>query len=367
MPGLKLGIVGASAGIAGSHLEAIAKFPSEAVIVGMADVAPERGRKRAQAAGCPFFTDHRALLSGAKPDVVVITTPHPFHAPIALDAFAAGAHVLTEKPVAVEVAEADAMIAAADKAGRILAVNYQRRFSAGAEYARRLVTDGAIGDLIRVLVVEPWFRTDTYYRSGSWRGTWKGEGGGVLMNQAPHTLDLLCHLAGLPAKVWGWTRTRFHKMECEDSAQAMFEYPNGAPGYLTTSTVEAGLEFRLQLAGERGVLEIAGDKVYRYGFEQPLVEFMRTSPTTWEGPKVTKEEVVLPAGGGGGHVDVYRDLFAAIREGRPHRASGRESLMSLELANAIVLSSHLDRAVALPVDRAAYSALLSKLRSEPLR
>ena len=187
------------------------------------------------------------------------------------------------------------------------------------------------------------------------------------MNQAPHTLDFVCHLAGLPAKVWGWTRTRFHKMECEDSAQAMFEYPNGAPGYLTVSTVEAGVETRLQLIGERGGLEIAGNKVFRYRFEQPLIEFMRTSPTTWEGPKVEKEEVTLPAGSGGNHEDVYRDLFAAIREGRPHRASGREALMSLELANAIVLSSHSDRAVKLPVDRAAYGTLLAGLKKERAR
>src|SRR5689334_2525030 len=137
---LKFAIVGASAGIAESHIKAL-NTTQVGTIVGMADVAPAKGTERAAAAGCEFFTDHKAMLAKVKPDVVVITTPHPFHPPIALDAFAAGCHVLTEKPVAVEVAEADMMIAAADKAKKLLAVNYQMRFSAVVEHMKRLIDE----------------------------------------------------------------------------------------------------------------------------------------------------------------------------------------------------------------------------------
>lgn len=359
---LKFAIVGASAGIAESHIKAL-NATQVGTIVGMADVVAARGTERAAAAGCEFFTDHKAMLAKVKADVVVITTPHPFHPPIALDAFAAGAHVLTEKPIAVEVAEADAMIAAADKAKKILAVNYQMRFNSVVEHMKRIIATGALGRLIRVLCVEPWYRTDAYYKSGAWRGTWKGEGGGVLMNQAPHTMDLLCHLAGPPKKVWGWVRTRFHPMECEDSAQAMFEYPEGAPGYLTVSTVEAGVQGRLQIIGEKGALERVGDELNECRFETPLLEHMRNAPGMWDWPKMEWKKVDVPKGGGGAHADVYLDLAAAIAEGRQPRANGREALMSMELANAIVLSSCTDRAVTLPVDRAAFSALLADLRS----
>jgi UDP-N-acetyl-2-amino-2-deoxyglucuronate dehydrogenase len=365
VPDLRVAIIGGAGGIAGTHLSALAKVEG-AVLAGIADIPPAAETLKARAAeyGVPWFTDHREMLETVKPDLVSIVTPHPLHCALAEDAFAAGCHVLTEKPIAVEAGEADRMIAAAARAKRLLAVNYQKRYWSVVEHMKRLVDAGAVGRLIRVLVVEPWYRTDAYYRSAAWRGTWAGEGGGVLMNQAPHTLDLLCHLTGRPKRVWGWVRTRFHAMECEDSAQAMFEYADGAPGYLTVSTVEAGVPFRLQVCGDRGGLELVGGDLHRFTLSEPLLDHMRTNPGMWEHPKVTWEKVEVPPGGGGSHVDVYRDLLAAIREGRDTRISGVEALASLELANAITLSSFRDGvAVELPVDRAAFHALLEDLKA----
>ena len=352
-------IIGCAASIVPTHLQALAQLPA-ARIVGMADVSAERGAARAAETGCPFFVDHREALAELRPDVAVITTPHPFHAPIAIDCFAAGAHVLAEKPMAVDVADADAMIAAADSAGRILAVNFQQRFRPAIAHARRLVESGELGALLRVLCVEPWFRTAAYYRTASWRGTWAGEGGGVLMNQAPHTLDLLCHLAGPPAKVWGWTRTLVHAIETEDTAQAMLEYASGASGYLNINTVEAGLERRLQIVGDRMAIELVGDRLAIYRFTPALSEYRATSPEMFGSPGVATEVIEAP-GDGGGHLAVYQDLQAAVREGRQPRCDGREGRMSLELASAIILSSYTDRAVTLPLDRAQYSALLREL------
>lgn len=357
----RYGIIGSAAGIAATHLNALAQV-SGAQIVGMADVAAERGAARAAEVGCPFFTDHRAMLEATCPDIAVICTPHPFHAPIAEDCFAAGAHVLVEKPVAVTVAEADRMNAAAEQAGRLLVVNFQQRFRPVIERVRALVDAGELGDLVRVLCVEPWFRTQAYYNSASWRGTWKGEGGGVLMNQAPHTLDLLCYLAGMPAMVWGWIRTLGHQMECEDSAQAMLEYANGAPGYLNISTVEAGLERRLEIVGDRVAIELIGDRLRIVRFKPSLAEFRATDPGMWSQPG--RDQEVLELGGdGGGHLAVYRDLEDAIREGRAPRCDGRSATMSLELANAIIYSSVRGVPVRMPLSRPDYDTLLDELRA----
>ena len=169
-------------------------------VVGGSDVTPEPGQDRAEEWGCPFYPDHRQMLAETKPDVTVIITPHPFHAPIAIDALNAGSHVLVEKPIAIQVKDADAMIAAARANKRVLAVNYQYRQLPHVRAMKRLIDGGQLGRIQRVTGVFPWMRTAAYYRRGGWRGTWKGEGGGVLMNQAPHDLDLVCHLVGLPQR-----------------------------------------------------------------------------------------------------------------------------------------------------------------------
>lgn len=361
LPALRFGIIGSAAGIAETHLKALTQLPG-ATIVGMADIAIERGEARARAVGCPFFADHRAMLDAVRPDVTVICAPHPLHAALAIDCLEAGAHVLVEKPLAISVSEADAMIAAADRAGRILAVCFQQRFRPVIEHARMLIEAGDIGDIMRVLCVEPWFRTQFYYDSAAWRGTWRGEGGGVLMNQGPHPLDLLCHLTGLPVKVWGWVRTLGHAIEGEDVAQALLEYPNGAPGYIYFSTVEAGAPQRTEIVGDRSALELTTDYLTIRRFATPLSEYRATVQEMWSQPQVRTETLHLP-GHGGGHLAVYHDLAAAIAEGRRPRCDAREARMSLELANAVIYSGITGQAVTLPLDRQAYDALLDDLRA----
>jgi predicted dehydrogenase len=359
--GVRIALIGAAAGIASLHLQALSKR-SDVRIVGMADIAAERGAARAQEYDCPFFTDHRPMLAEVRPDIAVICTPHPFHAPLAIDALQAGAHVLVEKPLAVTVAEADAMIAAADAAGRILAVNFQQRFRPVVEHARALIDSGELGSLVRVLCVEPWFRTQAYYASAAWRGTWQGEGGGVLMNQGPHPLDLLCHLAGMPSVVWGRARTLGHQMETEDMAHALLEFPGGAPGYLYFSTVEAGLPRRMEIVGDRAAIEIVEEKLTIHRFAPSLSEYRATSSEMWGRPATETEVLTLP-GDGGGHLAVYSDLIEAIRSGGRPRCDAREARMSLELANAVIYSALTSTPATLPLDRTAYSALLNDLQS----
>ena len=269
--------------------------------------------------------------------------------------------MLVEKPLAPEAREADAMIAAADRAGRLLGVCFQQRFRPVIAAARELITGGRLGELVRTSIVDPLYRPNAYYGTASWRGTWNGEGGGVLMNQAPHTLDLLCHLAGPPVTVWGVSRRRSQPMEAEDTATALLEYANGAVGTLAVSTTEPGLQ-RIELVGDRGRIEIVGETLSLQRFEPQLSEHLPTSTGMFDQPSIVTESVEVPTGRGD-HLAVHRDFAAAIRTGGMPRVPARDALWSLELANAIVLSTHTGRVVPLPVDRDAYAALLADLRS----
>jgi UDP-N-acetyl-2-amino-2-deoxyglucuronate dehydrogenase len=353
-------VIGVAASIFPTHRRA--QVAGDIDIVAACDVSVGPGRERAAEIGCPFYSDYHQMLAEIRPDAAIVVTPHPSHPTIAIDCMRAGCHVLVEKPMAPDVASADLMIAEAERTGRVLAVSFQSRFRPAVEKARRLVTEGVIGPLVRTLSVEPWFRTAYYYRTAAWRAKWSTEGGGVLLNQAPHTLDALCYLAGLPSKVWGWTRTRYHAIEVEDTAQAMFEYPNGAPGYLTVSTVEVGVQPLLQVVGENGAIELTGNRLTIHRNSPSCREYMVTSEEMFGKPECSSETEDIPDTSGG-HLAVYRDFVAAIREGRQARCNGRQGLMSLELANAITLSSCTDRAVTLPVDRTAYSSLLADLQA----
>ena len=358
---LRHAIVGIGAGILSAHLPALQQMAT-LTVVGSSDVNAALGTARAQELGCPFFTDHRQLLAETKPDVTVILTPHPFHAAISIDALNAGSHVLVEKPMAVQIREADAMIAAAQQNQRLLAINFQQRFRPEVEAARQLITTGRLGEIQRVTQVEPWLRTVAYYKSAGWRGTWQGEGGGVLMNQAPHSLDLLCHLVGMPKRVVAWNRTLRHSIQVEDTSMAMLEWENGALGTLFFSTAEAGPR-RIEIVGTGGILTIHEDGTLRFQrYEPELREHIAHSPERFAAPAIVEEAVPLGKGLGK-HSEVYQDFHRAILEGTPVRADGVEGRMSLELANAIIYSSYTGAPVELPLDRAGYAALLAELQA----
>ena len=356
---LRIAYVGAGAGIFTLHERSI--DPAQFQIVGLADVAPH-AQARAEAHGVPFYTDHRAMFADLQPDVVGIVTPHPFHAPIAMDALEAGAHVLVEKPIAVHVAEADAMIATAARTGRILAVNFQQRFRPEIRAAHEVVQSGRLGKLQYVNMIVVWPRTRKYFATATWRGTWQGEGGGVLLNQAPHNLDLLCHLVGLPARLVAWTRTTMHDIETEDTVQTMMEWPDGAVGSLHVSTAESGQPERLEILGTNGRLELTSGGISVEIFEQDVRTFFVETEEIYQGPSQQAVKVDLPASNGD-HADIYANLYAAITAGAPVMADGADARMSLELANGMILSSHKDRPVTFPLDRDEYLALLTDLRA----
>jgi predicted dehydrogenase len=364
MSALRYALIGSAAQIAPPHIKAIAQLPDVA-FAGMADLAVDRGSARAAEVDCPFFSDYRALLAQTRPDVIVICTPHPSHAAMAIASLEAGAHVLVEKPIAVEVAEADAMNAVAASAQKLLAVNFQHRFDPAVTAMREIIERGDLGTLIRAECVEPWFRTDAYYRTAGWRSTWLGEGGGVLLNQGIHTLDVLCHLIGLPEIVLAWIAVAAHAVECEDTAQAMLRYPGGARGYVHVSTVEAGTPRRLQLVGDRAILDLTGGDLVVTRFSPALSVCRRESTEMFGEPTCSAERIPLPPAPafGEGHALVHRDFYDAIVGLGIPRCDGASARLSLELANAMTLSSCTQQPVRLPLDRQAYSAMLAELRA----
>jgi len=356
---LRYGLIGAGV-VAGMHLEAIAAL-DDVELVGIAAHDTESAALRARESGSRAFAESDELLA-CELDVVVVATPHPSHAELTIAALETGAHVLCEKPLAPEARDADAMIAAADRAGRLLGVCFQQRFRPVIAAARQLVDEGRLGTLVRASIVDPLYRPNAYYRTAGWRGTWKGEGGGVLMNQAPHTLDLLCHLAGPPVTVWGVAQRRAQPMEAEDTATALLSYEGGAVGTIAVSTLEPGVQ-RIELVGDRGRIEIVAESIVFERFEPPISEHLRSATEMFAQPERVTEAVGLPPGRGD-HRDVHADFAAAVLEGREPRVPARDALCSLELANAIVLSTHEERAVPLPVDRDGYAVLLARLRGE---
>lgn len=223
-PPRRLALVGAGAGIAAQHFSAIATV-DRLTLVAVCDVNESRRAQVAERTAAPFYADFELMLSEVKPGVVAITTPHPSHASLAEAALRAGAHVLVEKPLAVTVSEAERLERAAATAGLTLAVSFQQRFSPMTERLRAWLRSDELGEVQRIAVHEPWLRTAAYFAAAPWRATWRGEGGGVLMNQAPHALDLITDLFGLPSKVVGVTRTARHATECEDTAHALLEWP----------------------------------------------------------------------------------------------------------------------------------------------
>lgn len=352
-------VVGVGAIVFEAHRPGITSERSQ--IVGVCDIREDAARERAAEFGCPWYLDYREMLAEQHPDVAVVTTPHYLHAEMAIACLRAGCHVLVEKPMALEVAEADAMVDAQAEAKRLLAVVFQHRHRPEVRAARRLIRQGRIGEIQRLRMIASWPRTERYYAMATWRATWWGEGGGVLMNQSPHDLDLVCHLMGAPSRVAAWTQTRVHKIEVEDTASAMLEWPNGATGFLHMTTAEGKTNSEVEIIGTGGILSIGQGTLSFQEFETDAKRFLLETDEIWRGPALHPVEVELEAGEGN-HAAVYRNLHAAILDGTPLGSDGREGRNSLELANAINYSSHLRSEVTLPIDRARYSEFLAELK-----
>lgn len=344
-----------------AHATLVQHLP-ETELVAVCSASVERTQEVATQLGVRGFTDYRELLRSGEVEAVIIATPHPLHSQIASEAFTHGVHVLCEKPLAVSLSEGRRMVQLAAQHGCLLGVMLQMRTERVHRLARKAVEDGLLGNIIRTNLIATWYRTQGYYQSASWRGTWAGEGGGVLLNQAPHQFDLLCWLAGMPVEVTAWASTRYHNIEVEDEAFACLTYASGAHGYLYVSVNEAPTLRRLEIVGEEGKILLEGEQCYLYRVEPPIPQHLHNGDM-WELPTVEPVDMEIeemPSG----HAQVIRN-FARVLRGEENRliAPGEEALWSLELANAVLLSAKRHRPVQLPLDENEYDTLLAELQA----
>lgn len=352
-------VIGVGAGVFSAHSPALALPTVD--LVAASDINVEVGMQRAHEFHCAFYEDYRQMIAETRPDVVVILTPPFLHATMAIECLRAGCHVLVEKPIAIQVAEADAMIEAATRYQRLLGVVFQHRFRPEISVARKLLKEGRLGDIQRVELVAVWPRPTSYFKLASWRATWSGEGGGILTNQGSHNLDILCHLLGIPARLTAWTRQLLHQIETEDTAQAMLEWQNGALGSVHISTAEADAPERIKIVGTGGFLEIGHGTLAVQLLDKDMKEYAVSCGDPFATPGRHKYTVSLEKGIGD-HVAVYRGFHSAIFHGDGFYCDGTQARMELELANAMIYSSHHRCEVEFPLDPQRYASFLEQLR-----
>jgi UDP-N-acetyl-2-amino-2-deoxyglucuronate dehydrogenase len=349
---------------AGSHIFGAAHAPAlealGAEVVGLYDLH----RPGAEAVGQPRgwrVVDTLDELLALDADLAVIASPHPLHAELAERALAAGMHVLVEKPLAARPSEARRIVEAARAAGRVAAVALQHRFRAEVVAARSIVESGGIGDLQRAVVVATYPKRASYYAAAPWRGTWAGEGGGVLLNQGQHDLDTLVHVAGMPSRTSAIARTRVLPIETEDTVEAILSWDGGATGSVYVSSASSDPPNRIELHGSRGSLRILPGALDVTRHPEDFRDFSAAEGGAFD--PFPRGETLTQVGGGGTHAEIYADLFAALAEGREPRATALDALPALELTAAIILSSSRDAPVSLPLDVAAYDEFLDRHRA----
>jgi predicted dehydrogenase len=350
------------------HLPALA-FPTVEVVA-VSDINVEKGKQRADQLHCAFYRDYHQMLAETQLDVAVIITPPTLHASMTVDCLEAGCHVLVEKPMAIQVAEADAMIEAATRNQRLLGVIFQHRFRPEIRTAHKLLQEGLLGNIQRVDLTAIWTRSHAYFAQAPWRGTWAGEGGGVLPTQGSHSLDALTYLAGMPVRMVAWTRRLLHDIQAEDTAHAMLEWENGALGSVHISSAEAeplktagtaaDAPERLKIVGTRGSLEIDRGALTVEVLDMDMREYAANSPTPFGSPASRRNPLILE-NGKGSHSEIYQSFHNAILHDGSSYGDGVQGRMGLELANAMTYSSYKGCQVEFPLDRQGYSDLLNNL------
>ena len=308
-----------------------------------------------------YFDSPQAMYASGKIDAVLIATPHYDHVPLATAALNAGIHVLVEKPAGVFTREVRQLNALADKAKAIYGIMFNQRARGAHQKVRELVASGELGEIRRTeYVITNWLRSQAYYNSGGWRGTWAGEGGGVLMNQCPHNLDLFQWFCGMPARLRAFCKFgHLHHIEVEDSVTAYLEYANGATGVFITTTGEAPGVNRLEIAGDRGRLVLENDAITFHRTRSSVAELIRDTPNSF--PSIETWTISVPTGAPGEeHKGITKNFTQAVLTGSPLLAKGQEGINGLALANAMLLSTWIDNWVTIPFDDDLYYNELQK-------
>lgn len=356
---VRFGIIGMG-GMGTGHANNMPKI-SEVKMTAVCDIDPVALKTATETFDVPGFANATDLINSGLVDAVLIATPHYFHAPIAVEAMKAGLHVISEKPMTVQLSEADKMIQAAKETGKTFGVMFQQRCLPEVQAAYKIIKEGRLGEIRRTMLIDAHFRSQAYYDSATWRATWRGEGGGVLMNQGPHGMDLFVWLGGLPSRVTAQCATRQHRIEVEDEALAIVNYPNGATGFVYETVNEAPTSTRIELLGEYGKLVLEYGSVRFWEIPAGVRAFSDSTDQMWGRPEWREVEVPLEPRETG-HAAIVRNVARAILQGEPLISPGAEAINQLELADAILLSGFTGKPVDIPVDRAAFDKWLAGMK-----
>lgn len=363
---IKIAIIGV--GLMGTkHTHNLHKL-NNTELVAICDIDPVKADHHAQEYGVPAFYNHREMLGKIDLDAVLIATPHYDHPAISMDVLAHGIHVLTEKPIAVHSKDAKEVITAYEKAQEqhpdlVFAAMFQQRTYGFWKKIKSLIDEGELGRLLRTTwIITDWFRTQSYYDNGGWRATWEGEGGGVLLNQCPHNLDLYQWFVGMPQRVTGFASIgKYHDIEVEDEVTGYFEYENGMVGHFITTTAESPGTNRLEIVGEKGKITFEKGKLTFYRNRYSMLEQIEKSESGFGKVENWVIDVPYQHHGESGHRLVVENFANAIIYGEALVAPAVEGIHSLTLGNAILYSSLLGQPLEIPFDDDAYATKLKSL------
>lgn len=365
MEKVKLGIIGVG-NMGSAHAKNLmeGKVP-ELELAAVADLRESRRQwaKQNLPETVRIFEDGDSLIEARCCDAVLVATPHYDHPRLVISALQHGMHAMSEKPAGVYTKQVREMNEAARKSDRVFAMMFNQRTNHVYRKMKEMVESGAYGKIKRVnWIVTDWYRSQAYYNSGGWRATWAGEGGGVLLNQCPHNLDLLQWICGMPVKVQAFCHNgKWHDIEVEDDVTAYLEFEGGATGVFVTTTADAPGTNRFEITLERGKLVCENERLSFYELEESERTYCFTTTEGFEKP--AGHEVNLETDGENlQHVGVLRAFAANILRGEPLVAKGCEGINGLMISNAMHLSSWLGRPVTLPVDEELFLEKLNELR-----
>lgn len=366
MDKIKIGIIGMG-NMGCKYAEQIATGEVPGMELGAVTRIKREWQERAKSVlppGLPVYQTAEELLDCGSIDAVLIATPHYAHQEQTVAALRRGLHVLCDKPAGVYTAQARAMNEEAATHELVYGMMFNQRTDPLYRTIKELVESGRYGKLKRVnWIVTDWYRPEAYYRAVLWRGTWEKDGGGVLLNQCPHNLDLLQWICGMPVMVRAFCHEgKWHDIEVEDEVTAYLEFPGGATGVFIASTGEAPGTNRLEIVMEDGRIVSEDGALSVYELEGKEREFCRNAEEAF-GKPAGHSVPVQPKGENLQHLGILRNFAEAVLNGQPLIAPGCEGLNSLMLSNAMYLSSWLDRPVQLPVDEELFMKELNRKKA----
>lgn len=368
MQTLRIGVVGLG-NMGSHHVRALAAGSvTGATLAAVCDNNPDKLSRITDRYDAPGFSHYDDLFASGAIDAVMIATPHYDHPPIGIAALKKNLHVLVEKPAAVSVTAARQLNAvAAEHPNLVFGIMFNQRARNIWRKMRDLIADGELGEVSRISwIVTDWFRTWTYYASGGWRATWAGEGGGVLLNQCPHNLDLLQWIPNMmPSRITAIASIgKTHPIEVEDEVSAILEYPNGAVGHFITSTGEAPGTNRLEIVGDHGKLVAENNTLHFRRTRQSVRAIREKSPLSFVVPEVWDCQIPVVDNSADEHLLTTQNWVDAILTGSPLTAPGPEGVRGLEIGNAILMAGITRQSLSLPLDGPAFDNLIKELATK---